>query len=190
MPNIFQIKSVINGFTGGPGYNQLYFDASGDSLGAQSAADAVKAFWNSLSVQMPNTVSIAVQSDVNVLDDSTGDLQSVVTVTGGTVGPGGSSAPYAAGVGACISWTCSEVHLNHRLRGRTFVVPLASAGYQSDGTLVDAVRSAIQTNAATLLAHEDFGIWGRPVNGANGLFGLAQAVNVRDKVAILRSRRD
>lgn len=190
MPNIFQIKSVINGFTGGPGYNQLYFDASGESLGAQSAADAVKAFWNSLSVQMPNTVSIAVQSDVNVLDDSTGDLQSVVTVTGGTVGPGGSSAPYAAGVGACISWTCSEVHLNHRLRGRTFVVPLASAGYQSDGTLVDSVRSAIQTNAATLLGHEDFGIWGRPVNGANGLFGLAQAVNVRDKVAILRSRRD
>jgi hypothetical protein len=190
MPNIFQIRSVINGFTGGPGYNQLYFDAGSGTLGAQSATDAVMAFWSSLSVQMPSSVSIAVQNDVSKLDDSTGDLISVETVTGGTAGPGGSSAPYAAGVGACISWTCAEVHLNHRLRGRTFVVPLASAGYQSDGTLVDSVKAAIQTNAATLNGHADFGIWGRPVNGLNGLFGHVQAVNVRDKVAILRSRRD
>jgi hypothetical protein len=189
MPNIFQVRSVLNGFTGGPGYCQHYFDASGSTLGPQAAADAVKAFWTGVNVQMPSSVTIVVQSDVSTLNDSTGDLVSVSAVTGGTVGPGGASAPYAAGVGASIAWICNEVHGSRRLKGRTFVVPLAAAGYQSDGTLVDSVRTALSTHAANLIAQQDFGVWGRPKDGANGLFGNAQAFRIADKVSWLTSRR-
>jgi hypothetical protein len=151
---MWQIRTVHNGFTGAPGYTQHYFDASGSTLGAQSASDAVT----------PTT-----------------------PLTQATFGD---SALYAGGVGAVTKWVTNSVHGSRRLTGRTFVVPLNATKYESNGTLTSGCVTALRNAAAGLQGHADFGVWGRPVAGANGLFAKAVASNVRDHVAWLSSRRD
>jgi hypothetical protein len=190
MPQMFQIRTQFSGFTGAPGYSQMYFDASGSTLGAQSAADAVAAFWNAIVPHTPASWHFTIQSDVSKLDDSTGDLVSVESITPLTqVGSGGDSG-YAGGVGAVVGWITNAVHGTRRLKGRTFVVPLSAPRYEADGTITSAALTTIRAAATTLIAHADFGVWGRPVGGVNGLFSNAAATNTRDHVAILRSRRD
>lgn len=190
MPNMFQIRTITNGFTGAPGYTQHYFDASGETLGAQAASDAVRTFWESVAVQMPTSWIYSIEADVSVLDDSTGDLVDIESTTPLTQSVFGDAAAYAGGVGAVTKWVCNEVHGSKRLVGRTFVVPLNSTKYDSTGTIVASALTAIRNAAAALAAQADFGVWGRPVGGANGLFGKAVASNVRDHVAWLSSRRD
>lgn len=187
MPNIHQIRTVFTGLSGLPGYNQLYFDAAGD---VQDHSDAVRAFWEAMTAVVPIGWKYTIDADVSVLDDSTGDLVSVLpTVPLVQSGPGG-AASYTGGAGACVGWITNEVHFTKRLRGRTFVVPLLGLAYDSDGTIQSAALASIRAAAAALNAEPDFGVWGRPVDGLNGLFGLTVATNTRDKVAWLSSRRD
>ncbi|HKZ21560.1 MAG TPA: hypothetical protein VJQ57_15825, partial [Acidimicrobiia bacterium] len=185
MPNIFQVRTITNGFTGAPGYTQHYFSADGASLGAQDAVDAVRTFWEAVAVQMPTSWIYSIDADVPVLNDSTGALQSVEATTPGTQSVFGDAAAYAGGVGAVTKWLCNEVHGSKRLTGRTFVVPLNSTKYDSTGTIVTSALTALRTAATDLAGHPDFGVWGRPIAGANGLFGLCVASNVRDHVAWL-----
>lgn len=187
MPNIHQIRTVFSGLGGLPGYNQMYFDAAGD---AQDHSNYVRAFWEAMTAVVPIGWKYTIDADVSTLNDSTGQLVSVeATVPLIQSGPGG-NASYTAGAGACVGWVCNEVHGSKRLRGRTFVVPLLGLAYDETGTIQTAALSGIRAAATALLTSGDFGVWGRPVNGANGLFGLAVATNTRDKVAWLSSRRD
>lgn len=190
MPNIFQIRTVHSGYPGAPGYTQHYFDASGETLGAQSASDAVHTFWDAVYNQFAQGATYSIQADVSVLDDSTGALVDVEATTplAQTIFAG--SGGYAAGVGAVTKWICNEVHGSRRLVGRTFLVPLGSNCYENNGTLISITLAQFRAAAAALQGHADFGVWGRPVSGANGLFGKAVASNVRDHVAWLSSRRD
>jgi len=190
MPEIFQIRTVHSGFSGAPGYTQLYFDASGATLGAQAASDAVRAFWEGVANQMATGWTYSIEADVQVLDDSTGDLQSVVSTTPLTQSVGAGSGGYAGGVGAVTKWVTNAVHGSRRMIGRTFIVPIGSGCYENNGTLIAITLGQFRTAAATLVAQQDFGVWGRPVDGANGLFSNAVASNVRDHVAWLSSRRD
>jgi hypothetical protein len=190
MPNMFQIRTVHSGFTGAPGYTQHYFDASGSSLGAQSASDAIRAFWETFAASMPSGWHYAIDADVETIDDSTGDLIGVTSTTPLVQSVTGATAAYAGGTGACITWVTNSVHFTRRLKGRTFVVPLSTSNYESDGTLTNGVLTQLRSAAAALIGHADFGVWGRPVDGTDGLFANATAYNVRDKAAVLRSRRD
>jgi hypothetical protein len=187
---MWQIRTVHNGFTGAPGYTQHYFDASGSTLGAQSASDAVRTFWNAVAVQLPTSWTFSIESDVEEIDDSTGHLVSVTPTTPLTQSVFGDSALYAGGVGAVTKWVTNSVHGSRRLTGRTFVIPLNATKYESNGTLTSGCVTALRNAAAALQGHADFGVWGRPVAGANGLFAKAVASNVRDHVAWLSSRRD
>lgn len=190
MPNIAQIRTITNGYGGAPGYTQMYFDQSGSTLGPQSASDAVCAFWNSIAVQFPTSWTFSIEADVSILDDSTGDLVSVEATTPLTQSVFGDAATYAGGVGAVSKWVTNSVHGTKRLVGRTFFVPLNSTKYESNGTITTAAVTALRNACTTLVGHADFGVWGRPVDGANGLFANAVASNVRDHVAWLSSRRD
>jgi hypothetical protein len=93
-------------------------------------------------------------------------------------------------VGAVTKWVTGAVHGTRRLTGRTFIVPLGGGSYDSTGTLASSALSQIRSAATALVAQQDFGVWGRPVGGVNGLFSNALASNVRDHVAWLSSRRD
>jgi hypothetical protein len=190
MPNIFQIRTIHSGFPGAPGYTQHYFDASGSTLGPQAASDAVRTFWEAVYNQFAQGCTYSIQADVEVLDDSTGHLASVEATTPLTQSIGSGSGNYAGGVGAVCKWVTNSVHGTRRLTGRTFLVPLNANAYENNGTLGGITLSQFRAAALALVTQQDFGVWGRPVDGANGLFANATASNVRDHVAWLSSRRD
>lgn len=190
MPNMDQIRVVLSGFTGAPGYCQMYFDSSGDTPGAQAHSNAARAFWDAVAVATPTSFRFTIDADVQVIDDSTGDLVSITPTTPLAQSQFGDAAAYAGGAGACVGWVTNAVHGEHRLRGRTFVVPLNTGAYEADGTITALQLGRIRAAATALVATGEFGVWGRPIDGANGLWSQALATNTRDKVAMLRSRRD
>jgi hypothetical protein len=80
-----------------------------------------------------------------------------------------------------------------RLRGRTFLVPLGSTFYTTDGTPIETARTNIAAAAAVLIANTGgppLGVWRRPSPSGVGVLGVATTASVPDKAAVLKSRRD
>lgn len=119
---------------------------------------------------------------------STGAVASLVC-TGG-------STNAAAGVGGCITWTTGGIVNGRkgprRLRGRTFLVPFGNDAYDGTGTLTANHLAGVNTLAADIMATGPLAIWHRPTTagGSDGNSYGVQSFRVRDKVAMLRSRRD
>lgn len=164
---------------------------SGSEGGTPPVAD-VYAALQAAAVIFPTNVTITVPNSGDVIDDTTGTLTGVWAGSGGGIVTGGTNGKVAAGVGACIGWTTGGIVNGRKLRGRTFLVPLVTSGYDTDGTIEPATLSACQTLANALLAAGPLGIWHRPttVGGTDGTSYGVVSSKVRDKVAFLSSRRD
>jgi hypothetical protein len=196
--SIYQTTSVWSGASGLPGYTNLFFDAPGVDPAAEitSVADAVADFWAGLAGGLAAGVTITTSAEIRQIDEATGDLETLWAISPAPTGVGGGGSGVGpAPAGACISWGTGEVHAGHVVRGRTFLVPLALNVFQSDGTLTSGYVTEINAAAVALIGHAapDFVIWSRPTTGDDGHAGAAFPAMTgvcRDRVAVLRSRRD
>lgn len=173
----------------GQACNVLHFSAS-DNVAPPVAS--IKTAYANLAAALPGGVTITVPGTGDTIDDTTGELTGVWTATSPTPVVGTGQGICAAGVGACIGWTTGGIVNGRKLRGRTFIAPLASAGFDSDGTLGPGTLGAVQAMAAALQASGPLAVWHRPTSAgaADGnSYGVIQN-RVRDKVAYLSSRRD
>jgi hypothetical protein len=202
---IYQTTTTWAGASGLPGYTNLFFDAPGVDVAAEivSVADAVADFWNALSPGLASGVTLTTSAEIRQLDPATGALETLwaISPSPSPVGGGGSGVgPSPAG--GCISWNTGEVHAGHVVRGRTYLVPIALNVFQSDGTLTSGFVTIMNDAAVGLIGHSgpDFVIWSRPVAsdpdhvppivGHSGAAFPAVTGVAKDKVAVLRSRRD
>lgn len=171
----------------------LHYSASDN---AAPPVAAVKAAFDARSLNFPAGLTVNIPNTGDVIDDTTGNLVGVWTATGGGNFTGANTGNTAAGVGACIGWTTGGIVQGkkgpRKLRGRTFLVPLALACYDGDGTLTATSLSQLQTMANDLQASGPLAVWHRPttVGGSDGNSYGVVAARVRDKVAFLSSRRD
>lgn len=176
---------VWSGFPGGPGYSIFYATAN-----AGMAAN-LRAFFDNIKAYIPSSVTIDPPESGDVIDEATGTLQG--TWVGGALSNvvGASNDVYAGGVGASITWETSGVVNGRRVRGRTFLVPLASNAYQLDGSLAPLAYTALQGAANSLLtaAAGDLLVWHRPIGGAGGSVHPITGFRLADRVSVLRSRR-
>jgi len=120
-------------------------------------------------------------------------LMDVLTVTAGSAISGFVSGGFSSATGACINWNTPEVRNGRRVRGRSFIVPLASSQYDVDGTLTAGALTGLQTRADTLVGGGwDLQVYKRPtIKGAtDGDSATVTSARIADKTAILRSRRD
>ena len=167
------------------------------SVIAPSGADltdaraSVASFFTELQGVTGNTTTTFVPKSGDVVDIDTGEIAGGWTA-GGVPGQNlaESTGAYAQGVGARIVWTTNGIHKRRRVRGGTFVVPLAGAMYDSDGTLTPTCVNRLTTAAQFLLGPIQFQIWSRPSPGGSG--GMAFPITgftVPDRVSWLRSRR-
>lgn len=185
-----------SGFSGAPGYTNLYFldpdpisQAGLDETGARS-----RTFWGALGPYLPTGVTITMPTLLQEIQSDNGELIQEHIFPGGTPVSGSAGNQYASASGACITWHSIGIINGRKLRGRTFLVPLGNQVFSADGTLSDSIRASIQT-AANALANAttgiDLAVWHRPTPGLSD--GAAAGVThgtVNDKGAILRSRRD
>lgn len=192
---IYRTKIRWSGFTGAPGYSILHFDASTDPTvaGAQDVYNQTVAFCSDIASNLPSVVSVLAEGAVEVINTPNGDLLDILPVTPSPAAKGIQTGGFSAATGACITWETGEVKNGRRVRGRTFIVPMTAALYDTDGTLTSGALTDLQ-NAAGVLAGSgfSFGIYSRPssAEAEDGSFHTVSSGRVSDKTAVLRSRRD
>lgn len=199
---VSRITAQWSGWSGQPGFTNFHYaDIRGDET---SHLAKVQTFLMDVlggppsPVFLPGVININVNPIVQTFDEITGDLLATTVGTAPAVIDGPGTSTFAGPVGACISWTTGLVHDvpggtqgPHLVRGRTFLVPLTGTAFDTDGTMTAAALTDMNTAVAAFLTNNpDFVIWSRPVDGTGGAFGVAVAGVVRDKAAVLRSRRD
>ena len=196
MTGILRVRSVISGWTGGPGLNTFYFKGVGTSPNQAECNDVVarvRSFWNSAAVYMPTAVTINVDPTADVITAETGGLEnSLSAATPPTPVTGtGATEFYAPSVAALLRLNTSVIIAGRKLKGRSFISPLTE-GAVASGTVATATitgligaATALTAVAPTLSA---LVIWRRPVNGAGGAQAVVTSITVPSKVATLRSR--
>jgi hypothetical protein len=137
------------------------------------------------------TWSVPAQGDL--IEDSTGDI--VGTWNDGTAGTftgSGSTASWAAGVGARAVWVTSGRRSNRIVRGSTYLVPLMVGAYDTDGTLTTTYLSGLNNAAQSFFTatNPNMRVWSRPHPGqSDGTSHVVTGCGIVDKVSVLRSRR-
>ncbi len=192
---VYRVKIRWSGFTGSPGYTVLHFAAATDptQAGAQAAYDRAREFCTRIASALPSVVRLNVEGQVEIVDESTAQLQDMYSVTTVTAVAGTGTGGFSASTGACITWETGEVKNGRRVRGRTFVVPMSGTMYDTDGTLTSAALTDLQDAALYLSGGGfEFGILSRPSSegAGDGSFHTVSSGRISDKTAMLRSRRD
>lgn len=203
MVTMLKVKARWHGFTGGPGYSNFFFRefSTGQwaptATEATQAVDRTKAFFQQIGGLMPPVVNVQVESECEVIEDTDGSLVDVVQAAStNNVAGSSSNSNYSAATGAVVSWGTGSVRNGRRVRGRTFLVPLSSAVFDSNGTLTQPAVDNISTAATNMVSGAnpgpDFGIYCRPTSpvATDGAWFVATSSRVPDMGAILRSRRD
>jgi hypothetical protein len=196
---MLKVKVRWSGFIGSPGWSNFFFDTGTEDFYTEAqaiaAADRVTTFLNAVKTKLPPAVSLLVQSDIEAVSPSTGELQNVLSAGARTAINGSATAqPYSAATGAVITWRTAGVRNGRRVRGRTFLVPCVSGMFENDGTIQAGNLTEISTAASALAADVGgirLGIWSRPSapGAADGDWYPVTAVSVPDMGAVLRSRR-
>lgn len=208
-PHVLRYKVEWTGFIGAPGYTNLFFNNTGDFFIQADRDEPVAkiqtwlAAWRS---RLPSSVTIGLNSTVETVRASDGALTDFNTVTVAAPAPGTGTGVYSGASGACVNWYTDGIRNARRVRGRTFMVPVAGNFLSGDGTLDNTNLTAVRTANADLITPTAGGtqlyVWARPtpIKDANGVptgeynadgtsFPVSMST-ISDKVAVLRSRRD
>lgn len=192
MATISRLRVAWTGFPGAPGVSTFY------STDAAKMRTDVIALFSAILGPLPADVHLSVPSQGDIVDVDTGVIVGGWSDGAETLFQGASQEVYAAPVGAVILWSTSAFTGGRRLKGRTFIVPLASGAFFQDGSLGAAV-SAILNDAAAAYAASGAGthvIYRRPKHPTLsdprtwlGSTGPIIGGTVPDMAAVLTSRR-
>jgi len=198
MTSISRIRATWSGFAGGPGVSTFY------SLGSMEAIPGLRAFFDAIKGCLPTDVTIQVEESGDIVNDVNGELTGafafdpVLPVTGVA---GGS---HAAASGAEVAWLTTTILDGHRVKGRTFLVPLVGSAFGTDGAVGEDTRTTLGGAATVLVADltGDLVVWHRPrkakaatsthaaITARDGGHGLVTGSSVPTKGVVLTSRRD
>jgi hypothetical protein len=192
MVNIQRIRIGTTGFPGAPGLTTFY------AIDASAALPELKGLCADFCATMPDDVVFDYPVVGDIIDPLDGTLVGEWTAASRAGDTGAQIGVYAAPSGCSVTWETGDIMDGHRLRGRTFFVPLAAAVYQTDGSIDNTVLTSMNVSVGvhqTAMAG-NLVIWHRPraVSTAHpvaraGGYGDVVSGHVADKVAVLRSRR-
>lgn len=204
---MLRVRVTIDGFVGGPGLNTYYFmDDVEDGAMASTCCARVRDALIAGAGLYPPAVTHQVQPEVDKVNPVDG--KATETFVAETFGPvagtysNGNQAP--AAVAALIKMQTAAIVDGKRVKGRSFLSPIALGHLDVDGRLAAAGLTAAGLTAVGLLDLIEQGpflaVWSRPRAAGSGKFGNltarpgqavhAVSVTVPAKLAVLRSRRD
>lgn len=191
---ITRITAQWSGFRGAPGYSNFFFDDDlGTAPAVEAAATAVRQFFSLIGGSLVDGTVISIQPTADVLDEASGQITSVIDFAAPGPALGNASGGYSAATGAVVNWNTNDYVNGRRVRGRTFIVPLAGAAFDAQGDLSGSVLGEIRSAAEGLVSatlDAPMCVWHRPVGGAGGSAHVVSSATVPDLGAVLRSRRD
>lgn len=145
-----------------PKVSVMYFEGT-DAPAAVGAVSDTKNLWEFLKGGLTTSTSVAVSGEVRHIDEATGALLGVLTVTPPAPSQGTVSEPAAADATQyLLRWTTGQVVGGRLLRGRTFIpgVPLTSI---QNGNVAATIKTSFDTDIASWLsATPGLVIWHRP----------------------------
>ena len=198
MTRLFRVRASWTGFPGAPGVSTFYF------LDINTATESLHTLFDAMKTILPNDVVVTVGAAGDVIEDTTGALVDS-WVHAATLPVGGQSSAATAGpAGLLLGWDTSTILDGHRVRGKTFIVPVSSTQYGVNGSVLPAQQVAIKVATDAFLFEQSlsFVIWHRnrvaraatathlAVTARAGGHGLVTSTRVPSKVVVLRSRRD
>lgn len=190
-----RVSVAWQGWPGAPGVSQFYLD----NVPAQTSIDAIRQFFFACSGLLPTGLTISVPGSGDIIEDTTGKLAGTWSVgTTPVVVTGSSATAYAGNAGAVVHWLTNTVAGKHRLRGRTFLVPLASGAYDNTGSIATTALNTITTAASGMVTTMagNMIVWHRPKiqKGTGSIIAVGSSADVTssrvpDLAVSLRSRR-
>lgn len=187
MANLFRMRIDISG-AGVVGASVMTLYSGSSSAGLPAAAYT---WLNASKANFPPNVTFTVPNGGDILLDTTGVLTGAWTDTGGGTVTGTGTGGFAIGVGARVVWGTSGIVNGRRVKGSTFLVPLMSGSFETDGRLRAATIAALNTPLQAF--HTSMGtnqvIWSRPVPGRSGSSSTVTSATIPVNPATLRSRR-
>lgn len=194
---LHRVRVTLTNFPGAPGYAAHYFSTSVTDM------TALKTFWTSLVNYFAAGTTFTLPSSGDIINETDGKITGGWSGSGGgTAGSGGTAANYSGSSGAVVEWQSNAIVNGRRPLGKTYVVPLKSTYYDTQGSLdITTCVTPITTAATTLLAAYTDGlkVWSRPYTPPTdgkphpaarvGSYGTAIAARVPDLAVTMRSRR-
>jgi hypothetical protein len=173
-----------------PGGGVSTWYTEGDPLQLQLAAKAF--FGGSMNTRFPSSVTVTIPTSGETIESTTGTLTGGWTAGTGFTMTGAGTGPYAAGVGTRLVWETAGITRGRRVRGSTYLVPLNGSMFDSDGTLVASIQTALAAAAQQVVVSlgDDLVVWSRNTPGnADGKAWTVSAGTCPDRTSWLRSRR-
>jgi hypothetical protein len=189
-----QCTAVWSGTAGLPGYTKIKFLGALTTSECQTATQKLQTFFAAQTAYIPALVRVDVSTLCEHFDDD-GTKTDVIQASGTTTQVVGTAAgAFNQAAGAWINFLCNQYVAGRRVYGRTFMVPLGSSAFQSDGTLLTTYQTALQNAGTTLITGFPNVIvrYDRTNKAGQRFQGISTvaAVLVKDKGGVLRSRRD
>ena len=188
MADIARVRAAWQNWPGAPGVSTFYLN----NPPTQAQIDAIRSFFNALITLLPSGLTITVPGSGDVLDDATGHINGAWSVaTPPAVVTGTGAGNYAGNAGMCAHWLTNSVLLGRRIKGTTFLVPMISTAFSTDGSPGTSALSTVGTAAAGLVTGvgANMKVWHRPTHFAGGSSYTVTGSSVPDLAISLRSRR-
>jgi len=194
---IYRVRTGFFGWPGAPGLMTHYF--AGTQIIQQPfavlASDRVKNALTNARPLYSATTNWLIEPLVDVIDEANGELLDTYTVNQTSVAGTGSNEQMPHATQLCISWKSDGIVNGRRVRGRTFLGPVAASANTAAGvptaaalTALTAFGNAMEDAGTTFVRHV---IWHRPtVGGTDGSHHDVIQHSQKPKWAVLRSRRD
>jgi hypothetical protein len=172
------------------------------AAGAQTCVNAVRTFWDAIKANLPDEIVFTVSPVVDSYDETDGTLfASTSAAVAPTSVTGTSSAAYMMAAGIKVNLNTGVIRDGRRVRGAIYVVPAASTVYSALGTVGSSIRTSVNTAGTTMMtslatAQHPLCVWSRErlasatLPQRDGAVSLVNAIEVNEKGAVLRGRRD
>lgn len=197
MANIERVRVGLSGFPGGPGVCTFY------AVSGASALEPLHIMFTEFVASMPNDVTVQVENEGDVLNDVNGALVGSWSGTPQTSLVGAIGTGYPGGAGFQLSWLTNTILDGHRIKGRSYIVPMASGIFAPDGTLNPGNVAAYVAKGQEYVEAVSGNalVWHRPrkakaadgsrhaITARDGASAEIVSAAVPDRSALLRSRR-
>lgn len=195
--NMYRYRINLQGWSGAPGLNTVYvrFAALPVIEDYQAVAELLKTAFDSLKTYYIAGVTINIDPQVDVIDDTTGTLQTSAVITPPATVTGTSSNSQTSRAQMVLARLKTDAVVNgRRLQGRLFIGPIGGSGVDYNGTITSTLGNAVSSAFSGLLdvAGGRIVVWHRPTSpgASDGTSGFVQSVGYKPVPAQLRSRRD
>lgn len=194
---MMRVRATGSGWDGAPGLMTWYFTGSTSDLpGASACVDSVRSALQALTGFWNTSTSWQVHNEVDELNPATGQVTATWVFTGGNAAIAGADTggKGATATAALVRLTTDTFIAGRRVRGRTFISPLAASAVAGTGLIAAGNLAAVTAYGAALLTYSTvrgyFAVWHRPKLGVGGSAAQVVGVAGSSKPAVLRSRRD